>query len=176
MNDAPKAIAAWLGAMTGEAPQSLHADAGVVLARYVLGSDEVAALRGWFGEQPDAERAAVREALLETCIHMAHADRDLHPAERELIERAIEEAQLGPGAEARLRGHLTTGGVLPQDLATRLAHPTLREMALALAWELALADDRVRPEELTAHASLVTALGVTAERAAYLRDRLSLKV
>jgi len=175
MNNATQAIASWLGAVSSGMSGGALDDLGLTLAEYVLGGDAVGALSEWFAQLDEARRVDVQAAVIETCIFMAHVDRDLHPAERALIEETIHRSALDPATRAELRERVFEAGAPPR-LAERLGHPVLRELALALAWELVLADDRVRIEEYEGHVWLSEQLGVPPDRVAALRDAISLRI
>ena len=59
-------------------------------------------------------------------------------------------------------------------IAENLTQAQLRELMLALSWQLALADGRVDDQERGAYESLAGALEIDAERASAIRERAGL--
>ena len=58
----------------------------------------------------------------------------------------------------------------------RLTHEVLRELMLALCWEMASADGEVASQEEAFHTGLAKRLGVSDERAGELRADLTRRV
>ena len=58
----------------------------------------------------------------------------------------------------------------------RLTSPVLRELMLALAWELALVDGRIEPAESELYSDLAKRLGVPNDRAEAIRGAVSEKI
>ncbi len=175
-------MATWLGALThggvieaalGDSPQEAAGDA---VASYVLGAERLAQLKRWFRAAPADEAAAQRRAAVEACLVMAHADHLVQPEERALIERIVADSGLAPEDQRALVASIADAPPPLESLAARLTQPILRELILALSWELALADERVDPAESTLYGQLAEALEVPAERAAELRAAIDERV
>jgi hypothetical protein len=64
---------------------------------------------------------------------------------------------------------LSHGSVDAAGLADRLPDASLRELVLAMTWELALADSRVCNEEISSYSALAEQLLIPADRAQAIR-------
>lgn len=176
MTEAAKAMATWLGALAAPGfTLNSRQKAGLTVATYVLGEGKLDALRAWFAFQSPEAQSRELQATIEAVIHMAHADRDFDESERAFLDHTIDHAGISDDAKAFLRLRLDDPQPL-DDLAQRITQTTLREMLLALCWELAMADDRIAPEEITAYDDLARKLDVPGARAMELRDALSAEV
>jgi tellurite resistance protein len=151
---------------------SEHERAGDTLARFVVGAPRLEMLRQWMGEQPHAAVEREKRAAIEVCIWMAHSDRRLASEERRLLEAIVAESGLGADAQRDLRAHIGSG-IAPERLSRRITHPVLRELLLALCWELALSDGRVEPAERHAYFDLAERLEVRRDRAEAVRHAVS---
>ena len=176
MTEAAKAMATWLGALArpGFALGSQE-KAGLGIASYVLGEGRLKELRTWIAFQLPEVQQRELGATIEAMVHIAHVDQDFDENERRFLEHVITNAELGEDFQAELRAKLDTPQPLG-DLSARITHEVLREMLLALAWELALADQRVAAEEITAYDDLARRLGVSGLRANELRAALSAEI
>ena len=177
MSDARKAMASWLGALARggvlggegatEAEDRWDA-AGRAVAAYVVGEPQLDTLRGWFAEQAPEIAARERRAAVEVCIWMAHADRAIDPEEVHLLREIIGLS----GLDEDTQDELVRESHEPPSLAgveRRLTHPVLREMLLALCWELATSDGRVASTERDFYQGLAKRLEVGAVRAAEIQ-------
>lgn len=176
MNDSARAMATWLA---GLAKPTLRMGpmekAGQSMANYVLGQGKLHEIRSWFAFQSDEVQERELAGTLTAIVYMAHADDELHETEREFLEKLIDEAGLSDPTTDELRSQLGTRPSL-DGLSARITNTDLREVLLALSWEMAMADERIAPEEQAAYNALAQSLGVPAERAESLRDSLSAQV
>lgn len=170
MREITRAITRWLGDL-GRGEDDGADPQGFERVRAAIGLERIAELQRWFAAQPAKIRAREQKAAIQACIFVAHADRELHDSERELIEGSIDNADLDDATKARLREELVDPGPL-LDLTTRLTQPVLRELALLLAWDLALADGRITREEKVGYFDLTRALGVDPGRARAFKEML----
>lgn len=157
----------WVGALSSSGvlePDDGDAEAGGAVAAYVVGEDRVEELRAFFRDAAPAEIARERRAAVEAVIGMAQSDRDVHPEERHLLSRLVARSGLDEDTQDELVMRVHEPQEIT-DLGERLTHPVLRELMLALAWELALADGRIDEAETTFYRSLAEQLGVEPERA-----------
>ncbi len=176
MEASGRAIASWIGTLSsGGVIRTPEQDAGVTLACFVLGEDHLAALREWMVSQPREEIVDAQRAAIEVCCWIAAADRRLDPAEVELLEQIILSSELPTAVQDELRGTITDPPA-PRDVEVRLAHPVLREMLIALSWELAEADGRLDAREAEFLADIGGRLGVPEARSAELHDALLSRV
>lgn len=163
-------MATWLGTLTrGGLLIGSTEESGIMVAIDVVGEDRLSDLREWIAGQKAEVRERERRAALECCIYMAHADRDVAPEETALLEQIIDRSDLELEEEETLRDML----LHPPDLdgiAERLTHPVLREILLALAWELAAVDGRIDDAEQDFFGDLAGRLGVDSARAGEIRD------
>lgn len=172
MTAAQRAMTTWVGALaSGGVLQDPTEDeaAGAAVAAYVVGEDRLAELRAYFAEVGEQAASGERRAAVEAVIAMAQSDRDVHPEERHILRELVGKSGLDADAQDELvmLVHEPRG---TSGLEDRLTHPVLRELILALAWELALADGRIDEAETEYYASLATQLGVTAERATEISE------
>lgn len=173
MEDATRAMATWLGALaqTGVV-HGADANAGENVAAYVVGEEKLAQLHTWFALATPNEVVREKVAAIEVCIWMAHADRLLEPEERDLLLEIIEVSGLDDDAKQELIAATDDPPSL-KNLVKRLTQPVLRELMLALAWELAQADGRVSRAENDFYRGLARKLEITDERAEAIRDAVS---
>ncbi len=176
MTESAMAMATWLGALSRPAfKPSAHQAAGLSVAGYVLGDGKLDELRGWFAFQPRDVQVREQAGAIEAVLYMAHCDRDFDPAERAFLEQIISQSGLPTDVDAELRGALDASPPLA-ELSDRVTQPVLREMLLALCWELAMADDHIAKEEKKAYDELALALSVPRLRAKELREALSAEI
>lgn len=172
MNEAKRAMSTWLGTLArGGVLRNTTEEAGVAVAAYVVGEDRLSELREWMKAQPREVVEREQIAAIEVCIWMAQADRQLDPSERALLEDVVNASGLEYAAQERLIASLENPSSL-DGLETRLTHPVLRELLLALSWELALADGRIDEGEQKFYADLATRLGVPDPRATEIRTSI----
>lgn len=180
--DARHAIETWVGALSssgvlaGEDAEASPSDkAGRALATFVLGESALDALSRFLRGVDDAEAAEERSAAVEVCVWMAHADRHLHDEERRMLENLVATSRLTRSQQAKLTAAIDDPPPL-EGLERRLTHPVLRELIMALAWELALSDGVVDAEEEALFLRLATQLDVPLRRAQELRDAMEQRV
>ncbi len=176
MSDSALAMSTWIGTLEKSGVlETAHAQAGAALAAFVVGEARLEALRGWFGAQPAEVAAREKKAAIEICIWMANADRRLDPAEAHMLRAIVRES----GLDAATREELTRSiDDLPSlhQIERRLTHETLRELLLALAWELANADGNIHALEQDFHVGLARRLGIEDGRAAEIRAAMAAEV
>lgn len=159
------AMATWVGALARGGLLIGHTEEeGAMLAHRVLGDDELTRLRTWFAAQPPQVVERERRGAIHACIWMAHADREVAPEEVALLEEVIRHSDLSPEAQAEL-GKAIQAPLDPAAIAEELTQHGLRELVLALTWELAKIDDRFDDDERAAHHDLAEAFGVSDARA-----------
>lgn len=175
---AQRAMTTWLGALARGGVVGIdeaEAAAGEAVAAFVVGDDRLSELRDWLREA-DAEAAdRERRAAIEACIWMAHADRTLHPEESHLLSRLVAQSGLDEDAQDALVAAVHEPPPI-EGLEERLTHPVLRELILALAWELALADGRVDSAEERFYRALARRLRVPDDRAGEVREAVDQRV
>ena len=150
-------------------------EAGRAVAAYVVGDPQLKDLRSWMAAQPEDVAARERRAAIEVCIWMVHADRSVDPEEVHLLREIIGASLLDDDAQDEL---VTASHEPPSldGLEERLTHPVLRELLLALCWELAAADGRVAQTERDFYTGLAKRLGVPAARATELQQAIGAQV
>ena len=168
MSEARKAMQGWMGALArGGVIEAEPSDLDPVAA-LVVGHEELVALDAWLRGQPSDVRARERRAAIEVCIWMANADRSLDPAEMDMLRGLIESSGLSPTIQAELALAIEDPPSLV-SLETRLTHPILRELMLALAWELASADGDIARSESAFFVGLAKRLDVSPARTAEIQ-------
>ncbi|AKF11672.1 TerB family tellurite resistance protein [Sandaracinus amylolyticus] len=176
ISDAQQAMASWLGALArGGVLEGEHEKAGQAVAAYVVGESELDRLRGWFAEQPIQIANRERRAAIEVCIWMVHADREVDPEEVHLLRRIIGASLLDDDIQDELVRESHEPPSL-RGLETRLTHPVLRELLLALCWELACADGRVAKSERDFYSGLAKRLAVSAVRASEIQRAIGERI
>lgn len=168
MKRAENEIARWLGILSTGVLDGEDDERSIERAARVLGQERLSALREWFREQPpDAVRAA-KCAVIEAAIAIAQADRSLAEAERTLVERIVQLARLDDAARIQIFAALERRAAL-DDIGQRVGHPSLAELTLALAWQVASTDDQIDESERGVYGELAKRLGIPPERAKSLR-------
>ncbi len=173
MTAAQRAMTTWMGALSKSGVLPLtDAEAGEAVAAYVVGEDRMAELRAFFETADPADSARQRRAAVRACIAMAQSDRDVHPEERHLLRSLVAHSGLDADTQDELVMLVHEPEGL-EGLEDELTHPVLRELMLALVWELALADGRVDDSETAFYRALAAQLEVDAERAAEIADSVA---
>lgn len=166
-------MATWLGTLArGGVLRAEHEEAGVAVASYVVGEERLGELRQWMTAQPAEVVAREQRGAIEVCTWMAHADRRVDPEEAHLLRQIVLESDL----DEETRDALVQASHDPPSLEgieSRVTHPVLRELLLALSWELATVDGRVSDAERDFHVGLAKRLGVDAGRAEELRGSVT---
>lgn len=171
MNQVADSVARWMGILSTGLLIGAEAEQAAVRAQRVLGVAPLAELRRWFAAQPENAVRDAKCAVIEACISVVHADGVVDDAERELIDRMIQFAELDPAAEEWLASKLEAPSSL-DSVVPRLTHPGLRELVLVMAWQIALADGHAQQSEHGAYGVLADRLGVAPARASELRSIL----
>jgi uncharacterized tellurite resistance protein B-like protein len=171
-------MSTWVGALakTGVlAVGRAHEEAGVALAAFVVGESRIDALRKWLETQPPEVLVREKRAAIEVCIWMANADRKLDPEEAHLLRTLVGSSGLDDDTVDELVQSIHD---LPSldGVEQRLTHPVLRELMLALCWELASADGEVDRLEEAFHVGLARRLEVDSHRAKELRDAMNQRI
>lgn len=174
MTPAQAAMSTWVGALvrSGVVDDDPDVAAGEAVAAYVVGEDALFDLRRFFAEESAEVTVRERRAAIEVCIWMAHADREIHPEERYLLAKLVGRSGLDSDTQDELVAAVHEPPPL-EGIEARLTQPVLRELMLALAWELALADGRVDEAESAFYGELARRLGIDPARADELRDAVS---
>ncbi len=176
MSDSALAMSTWIGTLEKSGVlESAHARAGAALAAFVVGEERLDELRGWLSAQTPDTAAREKKAAIEICIWMANADRRLDPEEAHMLRAIVDESGLDEAARAELIASIDDLPSLHQ-IERRLTHPILRELLLALAWELASADGTVHALERDFHVGLARRLGVDDARAAEIRAAMTAEI
>jgi tellurite resistance protein len=165
----------WLGLLARGGVLQDAGAAGRAVASFVVGEERVEELAAWFEAQDVEGARRERRAAVELCIWMAHADRDVSPEERLLLRQLVARSGLDADTQDELV-HAVHHPAPIDRVEQRLTHPVLRELMLALAWELAMADGRIDGAELELYASLAGRFGIAPERATEIRDALGAEV
>lgn len=168
-------MATWLGLLAKGGVLDEAAEAGEAVAMYVVGEARMRELASWFAVQSTDRVRTERRAAIELCIWMAHADRTIDPEERHLLRQLVRSSGLDDDTEDELVRSVHEPPPI-DGIEDRLTHPVLRELMLALAWELALVDGRIESEESALFADLARRLGVSDERASAIRSAVSEKI
>jgi uncharacterized tellurite resistance protein B-like protein len=159
----------------GASARSEHEEAGEAVAAFVVGDERLEELRRWWGTLSPEDVAREKNAAIEICIWMANADRRLDPEEAHMLRAIILESGLDEDAQDELVAAVDD----PPSLAAieeRLTHPVLRELLLALAWELAAADGEIDLRERDFHVGLALRLGIDQARAREIRESISAEI
>jgi uncharacterized tellurite resistance protein B-like protein len=169
-DDSRMAMSTWVGALgrSGLLRNDVER-AGVAVATFVVGEERIEELRAWLRKAPTDVLRREKRAAIEVCIWMANADRRLDPEEAHFLRALVSDSGLDDDTVDELVESIHD---LPSldGIELRLTHPTLRELMLALAWELASADGTVDRLEEAFHVGLAKRLGVESSRATELRD------
>lgn len=166
-------MSTWVGALAQSGiVKGAVENAGVAIATYVVGESRVEELRGWLSSQTPDVVVREKRAAIEVCIWMANADRKLDPEEAYFLRTIIGESGLDDDTVDELVQAVHDMPSL-DDIEDRLTHPVLRELMLALAWDLATSDGSVDRLEEAFHVGLAKRLGIESSRAAELRDAVT---
>lgn len=173
---AERAMAGWLGAL-GKAGliHGAEEETSQVVAQFVVGEEGIAKLREFFAAASPEVREREKKAAIEVCIWMVHADRQVDPEEVALLREIIGRSGLSDDAQDELVSSTHEPPSL-EGVEERLTHPVLRELLLALAWELASIDGNVARAERDFYTGLSKRLGVTAVRAAEIQRAIAERV
>lgn len=170
------AMAGWLGTL-GKVGliEGSDDDTSTVVAQYVVGEQGIASLRDFFASASPEVRERERRAAIEVCIWMVHADRKVDPEEVALLREIIGRSGLSDDAQDELVAETHEPPSL-EGVEDRLTHPVLRELLLALSWELASIDGTVARAERDFYTGLSKRLGVSAVRAAEIQRAIAERV
>jgi uncharacterized membrane protein YebE (DUF533 family) len=172
---AERAMAGWLGALGKAGLIQGEAETATVVAQYVVGEDAIASLREFMTTSPAEVRDRERRAAIEVCIWMVHADRVVDPEETALLREIIGRSGLSDDEQDELVAETHEPPSL-EGIEDRLTHPVLRELLLALSWELASIDGSVAKAERDFYTGLSKRLGVSAVRAAEIQRAIAERV
>lgn len=171
MDQVADSTARWMGILSTGLLLGRDAEESALRAQKVLGSERLVALRDWFDAQSPEALVDAKRAVVEACIAIVHADRQVADAERELIERIVQMAELDLETQASLVASVDTAPAL-DAVIPRIPHPALRELVLVMAWQIANADGKVEQAEHGAYGVLADQLGIAPTRANELRTML----
>lgn len=176
IDESRRAMATWLGTLArGGVIAEEHAKAGIAVAAYVVGEQRLEELKQWLSSSPPEVQEREQRAAIEVCIWMAHADREVDSEERFMLKQIIEAAELGDETRDEMI-HQTQEAPSLARLDRRLTHPVLRELLMALAWELAASDGRIMRAELDFYEGLARKLGIDQDRAIAIRAAITDRV
>ena len=167
----------WLGTLghVGVIDAADDDEGSTVLANFVVGEDGVAAIRAFFASATPEVRDRERRAAIEICIWMMHADRQVDPEEVAMLREIIGRS----GLPDEVQDELVQGTHEPPSLVgieDRLTQPALRELLLALCWELASVDGTVAKAERDFYTGMSKRLGVGPARAAEIQRAMAERV
>jgi tellurite resistance protein len=169
MSDAGRAMVAWVGALArGGLLMAHEEEVGAELALRVLGEAGLSRLRTSFASQSSHAVARQRRGAIHACIWMAQADREIVPSEIALLESIIAHSDLSANDRDELEAAMIEPQI-PERFAEELTAPELRELIVALAWQLAHADGRVDDEERAAIHALCDVFEIADARADEIR-------
>lgn len=168
MREVADQVARWLGIFSTGMLLGSEAEQALERSMAVLGKDRVVELRKWFEAQPPESLEAAKAAVVEACISIVLADGQVADAERELIGRIVLLSELEDATQQALMARIDAPPAL-ESVVARIPHPSLRELVLVMAWQLALADGKADPTEHGAYGVLADRLGISPERASELR-------
>ncbi len=168
MADVQDEVARWMGILSSGMLIGEEAERSALRARHVLGGERLLELRAWFDAQPPEIVVDAKVAIIEAVMSIAYADGSLEEGERDLCEHMILLAELDEATQAAVRQRIETPSAL-DAVVPRIPHPSLRELVLVMAWQMATADGRVEQSEHGAYGVLADRLGVTPVRAQELR-------
>jgi hypothetical protein len=174
---ADRAMEGWLGTLghVGVIDADSDDEGATALATFVVGEEGVASLRSFFAKATPDVRERERRAAIEICIWMMHADRQVDPEEVAMIREIIGRS----GLSDDVQDELVQGTHEPPSLEgieDRLTQPALRELLLALCWELASIDGTVAKAERDFYTGMSKRLGVGAARAAEIQRSMAERV
>ncbi|MEM9067039.1 MAG: TerB family tellurite resistance protein [Myxococcota bacterium] len=176
MGEAREAMASWIGTLSsGGVLRSDLEEAGVSVATYVVGEERISELREWAMAQSPEALQTQQCAAIEVCIWMANADRKLDPEEAHFLKSIILASHLDTETQDALVAAVHDPPSL-RNLEKRIQHPVLRELLIALMWELAEADGVIDKREEDFVTGLCVRLEVDAARAKELRDQVVARV
>jgi tellurite resistance protein len=171
---AQRAMAGWLGSLGRSGV--IDGDAGgEAVAAFVVGETELGELRKFLTTVSRDVRDRERRAAIEVCIWMVHADRKVDPEEAHLLREIIGASGLSEDVQDELV-QATHEPPSLDGLEERLTHPVLRELLLALSWEIAAIDGDVARAERDFYTGLSKRLGVTAARAAEIQRSIAERI
>ncbi len=162
-------MASWLSSLAKTGVVNETEEAGNAVAAYVVGEQRVAELAHWFASADANTVGRERRAAIELCISMAHADRVIDPEERHMLRQIVAASALPEDVQDELVASIHSPPPLV-GIEARLTHPILRELMLALAWELALCDTRIHGAETELYDALASRLAIERARAEAIRD------
>ena len=168
MADVADEVARWMGILSSGMLIGEEAERSALRAHHVLGRERLLELRAWFDAQPPEAVADAKVAIVEAIMSIALADGGLEARERALADHMIELAELDEVTQVALRDRISAPPTL-DAVVPRIAHPSLRELVLVMAWQMAKVDGRVEQEEHGAYGVLADRLGVTPVRSHELR-------
>ena len=170
MSAAERAMQSWLSSLAlGGVISRSFGDEETGMAAMAVGVDTLKTLRDWMRHASREEVIRERRGAIESCISMAHADREISADERLFLSRLVGHSLLDEDTQDELVGAVHDPPSL-QGIEDKLTRPALRELIIALAWELANADGVLDQRESDFHIGLAKRLEVSPERAAKIRE------
>lgn len=171
-----EAMTTWLGTLARVGiVETREMKAGQALMAYVVGEENLDAVRSWFAVCPPEIASLEKQAAIEMCVWMAHADRRVAPEELEILAELIRQSGLSESVQANVLGALGHTPAMA-GLERRITHPILRELMLALTWELACADGRIDAAEREVFERLARTLDITRDRALEILESVTAHV
>jgi len=168
-------MSTWLGTLSrGGIIRDPHEEAGVAVAAYVVGEDRLSQLREWMASEPEEVRTREQRGAIQVCFWTAHADREVAEEERDLLRQIVLASELPEGERSTLLEQSEEPSL--RGIEKRVTHPVLRELLLALSWELAAADGRIHDMERAFHQGLAKRLEIPEGRAAEIRESIGEQV
>ena len=139
------------------------------MAAKAVGIEELKTLRDWMRTADPKEVVRERCGAIEACIAMAHADREISADERLFLSRLVGHSLLNEDTQDDLVSAVHEPPSL-QHIEEKITRPALRELIIALAWELANAYGVLDKRENDFHIGLAKRLSVTSDRATEIRN------
>jgi uncharacterized tellurite resistance protein B-like protein len=171
---AQNAMAGWLGSL-GKGGVIDGEPEGQAVAAFVVGDEQLSELRRFLSTVSREIRDRERRAAIEVCIWMVHADRVVDPEEAHLLRAIIGASGLSEDVQDELV-QATHEPPSLDGLEERLTHPVLRELLLALAWEIAAIDGNVARAERDFYTGLSKRLGIGAARASEIQRAIGERI
>ncbi len=170
MSDSMRAMVTWVGALArGGLLFGYDEEVGAELAVRVLGEEKLSRLREAFASMPPHAIARERRGAIHACIWMAQADREIVSSEVDLLASIIAHSELSADDKDELEAAIVEPQY-PSRLAEEITQPELRELIVALAWQLAHADGRVHEDERDALDELSRAFDISDARSSAIRS------
>ena len=171
-SESTRAMTSWIGSLaSGGLLLDAHEQAGIAVAAYVVGRASMNRLRLWLTAQTADEIAGVQRAAIDVCVWIANADRELHEDEASVLEQIVRYSRLPTESQEQLCASFREPPSLKR-IEKRVEHPALRELLIALGWELAAVDGRIDDREQMFMTGLARRFEISEERLAEIKEAI----